>query len=331
MSFQNPVALFALLLIPLLVLAYLYLQRRRHRFTVRFTNLDLLANLVDEEPGWRRHVPPVLFMIALASAIVGLARPEARVVTALEEATIVLTTDTSGSMGAFDVQPSRLTAAQDAANLLLDQLPPEVRVALVQFSTEARVLAPATRDRELLRAGLDSLRAEGRTALGDALAFSVEVGVNATRDDFGRDDAEAEGTAGAIPVSILLLSDGANTAGVHEPLAAARMAADLGIPIFAVALGTPEGTVRIVDVLGNVEVISVPPDRETLMQIAEQTGGQFFDAPTAEDLKNVYQEIGSRVGYETEVRDLSYLFAGQAGLLMLAGAAFSAFWFNRFP
>ena len=326
MSFQNPAALFALLLIPLLVLAYVYLQRRRHRFTVRFTNLDLLANLVDEEPGWRRHVPPVLFMIALASAIVGLARPEARVVTALEEATIVLTTDTSGSMGAFDVQPSRLTAAQDAANLLLDQLPPEVRVALVQFSTEARVLAPATRDRELLRAGLDSLRAEGRTALGDALAFSVEVGVNATQDD-----AEAAETSGAIPVSILLLSDGANTAGIHEPLAAAQMAADLGIPIFAVALGTPEGTVRIVDVLGNVEVISVPPDRETLMRIAEQTGGQFFDAPTAEDLKNVYQEIGSRVGYETEVRDLSYLFAGQAGLLMLAGAAFSAFWFNRFP
>lgn len=331
MSFQWPAALLALLLIPLLVVVYIYLQRRRHRYTVRFTNVDLLANLVADTPGWRRHIPPTLFLIALASAIVGLARPEARIVTALEEATIVLTTDTSGSMGAFDVQPSRLTAAQDAANLLLDQLPPEMRVALVQFSTEARVLAPATRDRELLRAALGSLRAEGRTALGDALAFSVEVGVNATQDVAEAAESPNQQASGAIPVSILLLSDGANTAGVHEPLAAAQMAADLGIPIFAVALGTPEGTVRIVDVLGNVQEISVPPDRETLMRIAEQTGGQFFDAPTAEDLKNVYQEIGSRVGYETEVRDLSYLFAGQAGLLMLAGAAFSAFWFNRFP
>lgn len=323
MSFQFPVALFALALIPLLVLAYISLQRRRHRYAVRFTNLDLLANLVDQQPGWRRHIPPVLFLAALTAAIVGLARPEARITTAREEATIVLTTDTSGSMGAFDVQPSRLTAAQDAATLLLEQLPPDIRVALVQFSTEARVLSPATRDRELLLGALSSLRAEGRTALGDAIAFSVEVGVNATQ---GGGDKE-----GPLPVSILLLSDGANTAGVREPLEAAALAADLGIPIFAVALGTPEGTVRIVDVLGNVETISVPPDRETLMRIAEQTGGQFFDAPTAEDLENVYLEIGSRVGYETETRDLSHLFAGQAGLLMLAGAAFSAFWFNRFP
>lgn len=320
-----PTALLALVLLPALAFAYVILQRRRHRFAVRFTNLDLLANLVDQQPGWRRHVPPALFLAALAAAIIGLARPEATITTARQQATIVLTTDTSGSMGAFDVQPSRLTAAQEAAGLLLDQLPEDIQVALVQFSTEARVLSPATTDRELLREALSSLRAEGRTALGDALAFSVEVGLEATQS------TENAGSEGPAPVSILLLSDGANTAGVQEPLAAAALAADLGIPIYAVALGTLEGTVRIVDVMGNVEVISVPPDRETLMRIAEQTGGQFFDAPTAEDLQKVYAEIGSRVGFETEVRDLSYLFAGQAGLLMLAGAALSAFWFNRFP
>jgi Ca-activated chloride channel family protein len=322
MNFRLPAALFALLLIPILVWIYIRLQRRRHRYAVRFTNLDLLANLVDAQPGWRRHLPPALFLAALAASIVGVARPEATITTAREQATIVLTTDTSGSMGAFDVQPSRLTAAQEAATLLLDQLPTDIQVALVQFSTEARVLSPATTDRVLLQEALDSLRAEGRTALGDALAFSVEVGLEATA---------SEGSEGPAPVSILLLSDGANTAGVHEPLVAANMAAELGIPVYAVALGTPAGTVRIVDTLGNVEVISVPPDRATLMRIAEQTGGQFFDAPTAEDLKNVYSEIGSRIGYETEVRDLSYFFAGQAGVLMLAGAAFSAFWFNRFP
>ncbi|CAN5183270.1 VWA domain-containing protein [soil metagenome] len=324
MSFEWPAALGGLVLIPLLLIAYVMLQRRRDKYALRFTNLDLLANLVEQRPGWRRHVPPALFLAALAAAIVGLARPEGTVVTAREEATIVLTTDTSGSMGAFDVQPSRLAAAQSAALLLLEQLPEDTKVALVQFSTEARVLTPATRDRQLLRDSLSTLRADGRTALGDAIAFSVDVGLNA----ISRDEADGEGP---LPVSILLLSDGANTAGFNEPLAAAEMAAKSGIPVFAVALGTPTGTVRVVDVQGNVQVLSVPPDRETLLRIAEVTGGEFFDAPTAEDLKKVYQEIGSRVGYETEVRDLSYLFAGQAGLLMLAGAAFSAFWFNRFP
>ena len=324
MSFEWPAALVGLVLIPLLLIAYVMLQRRRDKYALRFTNLDLLANLVEQRPGWRRHVPPALFLAALAAAIVGLARPEATVVTAREEATIVLTTDTSGSMGAFDVQPSRLAAAQSAALLLLEQLPEDTKVALVQFSTEARVLTPATRDRQLLRDSLSTLRADGRTALGDAIAFSVDVGLNAISSD-------EVGAEGPLPVSILLLSDGANTAGFNEPLAAAEMAAASGIPVFAVALGTPTGTVRVVDVQGNVQVLSVPPDRETLLRIAEVTGGEFFDAPTAEDLKKVYQEIGSRVGYETEVRDLSYLFAGQAGLLMLAGAAFSAFWFNRFP
>ena len=324
MSFQWPGALLALTLIPLLAWGYIALQRRRHRYAVRFTNLNLLSNLVDAQPGWRRHVPPALFLAALAAAILGVARPEATIRTAREQATIVLATDTSGSMGAFDVMPSRLTAAQAAAEQLLEQLPPEIQVALVRFSTQASVVMPATTDREALAAALDSLQPEGRTALGDAIAFAVEVGVGAT--DPG--DGSATGPA---PVSILLLSDGANTDGTYEPLDAAELAAATDIPVFAVALGTPEGTVRVVDVTGKVQVLSVPPDREILARIAERTGGQFFDAPTAEDLQAVYREIGSRVGFETEVRDLSYLFAGQAGVLMLAGAALSALWFNRFP
>ena len=244
MRFEWPAALWALVLIPLLIVGYVLLQRRRDRYAVRFTNLDLLADLVEGQPGWRRYVPPALFLAALAAAIVGLARPEAMVVTAREQATIVLTTDTSGSMGAFDVQPTRLAAAQSAALLLLEQLPENTKVALVQFSSVAQVLAPATRDRELLRAALATLRAEGRTALGDAIAFSVDVGVNAT-------SVEDVAGAGPAPVSILLLSDGANTAGFNEPLAAAEMAAELGIPVFAVALGTPTGTVQVVDVQGN--------------------------------------------------------------------------------
>lgn len=324
MTFQWPVALFGLVLLPLLAWGYLALQRRRHRYAVRFTNLSLLANLVDAQPGWRRHVPPALFFAALTAAILGLARPEAAIRTAREQATIVLATDTSGSMGAFDVMPTRLWAAQAAAEQLLDQLPPEIQVALVRFSTQASVVMPATTDREAMRAALDSLVPEGRTALGDAIAFAVEVGVAAT--DTGKGEA-----TGPAPVSILLLSDGANTDGTYDPLDAADLAAETDIPVFAVALGTPEGTVRVIDVTGNVQVLSVPPDRDTLARIAERTGGQYFDAPTAEDLQAVYREIGSRVGFETEMRDLSYIFAGSAGVLMLAGAALSALWFNRFP
>ena len=325
MTFQWPAALFGLGLLPLLLLGYLLLQRRRHRYAVRFTNLDLLANLVEQTPGWRRHIPPALTLLALSASIVALARPEATVTTARNQATVVLATDTSGSMGAFDVHPSRLFAAQKSALLLIDQLPEEIRVALVQFSTEARVLTPATTDRDLLQDAIGSLRAEGRTALGDAIAFSVETGLSGTQSD---EEALSEGPP---PLSILLLSDGANTDGFYEPLEAAAMAAEYGIPVFAVALGTPEGTVRNVDVLGNVQTVRVPPDRETLKLIAERTGGQYFEAPTAEDLENVYREIGSRVGFDTERRELSYLFAGGAGVLMLAGAALSAFWFNRFP
>ncbi|MGH8924890.1 MAG: VWA domain-containing protein [Acidimicrobiia bacterium] len=325
MSFQWPAALFGLALIPLLLLSYLFLQRRRHRYAVRFTNLDLLANLVEQSPGWRRHIPPVLTLVALAATIIALARPEATITTARNQATVVLATDTSGSMGAFDVYPSRLVAAQKSALLLIDQLPEEIQVALVQFSTEARVLTPATSDHVLLEEAIGSLRAEGRTALGDAIAFSVETGLSGTPSD------EEALTDGPPPLSILLLSDGANTDGRYEPLEAAAIAAEFGIPVFAVALGTPEGTVRNVDVMGNVQTVHVPPDRETLKLIAERTGGQYFEAPTAEELENVYREIGSRVGFVTEVRDLGYLFAGGAGVLILAGAVLSAFWFNRFP
>jgi Ca-activated chloride channel family protein len=323
--FLWPVALSGLALIPLAVLGYILLQRRRHRYAVRFTNLDLLASLVDRAPRWRRHVPPVLFLAALLSLIVGLARPEATFTEARERATVVLTTDTSGSMGASDVGPTRLGAAKSAAELLLDQLPAEIQVALVQFSTEARVLAPATHDRTLLRAALDTLRADGQTALGDAIAFSVEVGLNAIQDEGAPADASYP------PISILLLSDGANSAGRYEPLDAVQIAVDAGIPVFTVALGTPDGIVRLVDVDGNVELVSVPPDRDTLRRIAQQTGGRYFDAPTADGLREVYQEIGSEVGYVQEQQELTYIFAGAAGLFMLVGAGLSAFWFNRFP
>jgi Ca-activated chloride channel family protein len=327
-SFQWPAALYGLAALPLVVAGYLLLQRRRSRYTLAFTNVDLLANLVERTPGWRRHLPPALFLAALAASVIALARPEGVITVPRERATVVLTTDTSGSMGATDVEPTRLGAAKNAANLLLDQLPAEIQVALVTFSTEPRVIAPPTRERELLRAGIDAMWAEGRTALGDAIAVSVDLGLYGARTNTTTPAGEE---SDAPPISVLLLSDGANSTGTLEPLEAVQLAIDSGIPIFTIALGTPQGTVQVIDNTGTLQIVAVPPDRETLKAIAERTGGLFFDAPTAEDLQAVYRQIGSEVGFVEEQQELTFLFTAAAGVLMLVGAGLSALWFNRIP
>ncbi|MGE5596165.1 MAG: VWA domain-containing protein, partial [Hyphomicrobiales bacterium] len=169
MSFAWPAALVALLLVPLAIWAYLAVQRRRARYAVRFTNLDLLANVVDEEPGWRRHLPAALYIAALAALLLALARPEVSVAVPKEQATVILVTDVSGSMNAKDVEPTRLAAAQQAAGVLVDELPEGFRVALVTFSTGVQTRVLPTTDREAVRSALEQLRANGGTAMGEAL------------------------------------------------------------------------------------------------------------------------------------------------------------------
>jgi Ca-activated chloride channel homolog len=320
MSFATPLVLWGLLLIPLGLVAYWLVQRRRIKYAARFTNLDLLANVVDATPGRRRHVPAMLALAALAALIVAMARPQAVVAVPRDDATVVLTMDGSASMNATDVPPTRLEAAKAAASKFLDSLPERFRVGLVSFSNATRVLEEPTDDREAVRTSLESIQGEVGTAIGDAIRDSIAL---APRDEKGdRSDKHL--------FAVLLLSDGANSAGVN-PLDVLDEAKEAGVPIYTIALGTDAGTVQIPNEYGEMQTVSVPPDPETLRRIAEETGGRFFEAPTEADLKAVYEEIGSQVSYEDEERELTAAFAGAGAVFLLIGASLSALWFGRIP
>jgi Ca-activated chloride channel family protein len=265
-----------------------------------------------------------------------------------EEATIILTMDVSGSMMATDVSPTRLAAAQQAANDFVDQLPTGVKVGLVAFSTAPRVVVAPTTDRAAIHQGITDLRARGGTALGDAITTSLEAagldlsGVNPAATPSADPSAPASpapsapasgdpGTTEAPVIATVLLSDGANSTGQMEPLPAAEQAAALGVPIYTIALGTADGVVSVPDNQGQMHTLNVPPDTETLAAIAETTGGRAFEAPTATDLAQIYDSLGSRIGYTTEEQEVTQLFAAAGLLLVVTGAGLAAHWFNRFP
>lgn len=342
MTFAVPELLLGLLLVPFAILVYVLVQRRRTRYAVRFTNVDLLANIAPRTPRWRRHVPAALYLAAIGALALAMARPSAMVSIPREEATVMLAMDVSRSMLATDVEPSRLEAARVAAGTFLDQLPEAFQVGLVAFSGEARVILPPTDDRAAVRRALDTLRADGGTALGDAIMLSL----NATADARTASATTPGPSATPLPVpgtdttpetgepplvATVLLSDGANSAGDTEPLEAADEAAAAGMPVYTIALGTADGVVDVRNPLGGTERIRVPPDTDTLTRIAELTSARFFEAPSAEQLAEIYESLGSRVGVTQEEQEVTWWFAAAALLLVVSGAGLAALWFNRFP
>jgi Ca-activated chloride channel homolog len=321
MTFASPFILWGLLLIPVALLAYWLVQRRRIKYAARFTNLDLLANVVDASPGRRRHLPAALVLASLAALIVAMARPQAVVAVPRNDATVVLTMDNSASMTATDVAPSRLDAAKSAASTFLDVVPDRFKVGLVSFSSAVRVREEPTEDREVVRSSLQSIQGEVGTALGDAILASVRLAPQ----------EQKEQQAGDKPLfAVLLLSDGANSTG-SDPLAVVDEAKKAGIPIYTIALGTDAGQVEITDQYGQTQTYDVPPDRETLKAVAKETGGRYFEAPTKADLEAVYKEIGSQVSFENEQRELTAAFAAGGAVFLLLGASLSALWFGRIP
>jgi len=350
-TFADPILLLGLLVVPAALVLYRVVQVRRSRYAVRFTNVDLLGNLVPRTPAWRRHLPPALYVVAMAALVLALARPSMAVQVPREEATIILTMDVSGSMTATDVSPSRLAAAQQAANDFVDQLPAGIKVGLVAFSTSPRTVVRPTTDRAVIRQGIANLRARGGTALGDAIITSLEAAgldpsgsiANPAPTSSTSPSASADPSAGvsAAPsgnpstkapvIATVLLSDGANSTGDVEPIPAAEHAAALGVPVYTIALGTAEGVVTVPDDAGRLHTVDVPPDTETLAAIAETTGGRAFQAPTARDLAEIYQSLGSRIGYTTEEREVTQWFAAAGLLLVTTGAGLASHWFNRFP
>ena len=254
----------------------------------------------------------------------------------------MLAMDTSRSMLATDVAPDRMTAAKASAAAFIDGLPAGFRVGLVAFSTEARLIVAPTTDRGQLQAALNGLRADGGTALGDAIALSVEA-ADLAPGTTGRPAAapqspgapspspDSAGDQGAPLVATVLLSDGKASTGLLEPLDAASDAAARGVPVYTIALGTASGTVDVQDGNGRTQTLRVPPDTATLEAIAEDTGARFFEAPTSEDLAAIYQGLGSRVGSTMEEQEVTQWFAAGALLMVMAGAGLAAFWFNRIP
>ena len=321
-SFLWPLMLWALLLVPVAVVAYASLGRRRARTVARFANLALLPTIAPRTPGWRRHVPAAFYLAALAGLLLSLARPQAVMAVPREQATLVLVMDTSISMIATDVQPNRFSAANTAAKRFLDALPTAYRVSLVSFSGNAQLVTAPTADRSVVRAALDSLRPAGGTAMGDALELARGVVQSVANAEKIPDHEE-------IPAAVLLLSDGAQTAGQAQPLDVARRIAQLGVPVYTIALGTQNGIIDSPDNPGTP--FPVPPDEPTLRQIARVTEGQFFSAPSAADLQAVYDNIGSRVGVRHEPREITSAFAAAGAVLVALGGACALVFFNRFP
>lgn len=308
MNFGSPAVLLALFAIPAIIGIYALAQRRRRRYAVRFTAVPVLASVMAAGgvSRWRRHLPAALLLAALATLLVALAKPQTTVAVPVEKASVMLVTDQSGSMRADDVAPSRLAAAQQAARDFLGKVPKELQVGAVSFSDVPQSVSPPTTDREDVRSLIDGLNADGGTAAGDALQSALDA-----LDDAG------VGGKGRPPAAIILLSDGATTTGV-DPVEVAREAGKRDIPIYTVALGTPDGTVPG----GFGGSIPVPPDPETLREISKASGGTAYTANDADQLSGVYENLGSRLGTKQEEREITAVFAG-GGLILLLGAAFA--------
>jgi Ca-activated chloride channel homolog len=356
MSFQNPVFLLALLTVPLAIGLYVLAERRRMRYAVRFSNMDVLASVAGGS-AWRRYVPPVLALLALAALCLGVARPERNTLVPEERATVILVIDDSLSMQARDVRPTRLEAAKAALRTFLDRAPDRLRIGLIVFSGEAQVAAPPTTDHGIVRESVGEIglfTGFGGTAIGDALKAAVELAEQAVPEL-----AEEEGPGQTIAyyaqaaeeknklVSILFLSDGSQTRGTLQPLEGAQLAADAGVPVYTIALGTPEGVLRgdfgpgfgspgtpgtpgTPPGFGERE-IPVPPDPITLSEIAELTGGEFSEAKDAETLQSAYEQLGSSLGRKPgKLEVTSWFVAAGAAFLLLAGLL-SAAWSPRLP
>jgi len=323
MSFTWPLVLVALAAIPVLVAVYVDRDRRRVASQAAFGNPDLLPNVVDREPGRLRYLPPLIMLAALVFLIVGVARPHATVSVPREEATIILALDVSRSMKAKDVEPTRLDAARIAAKTFLDEVPEKFRVGVVSFATRAAVGVAPTEDRELVATALDTLTPGEGTAIGDAVALSLRVG----QPQRAEGDEEVE----PPPRAIVVISDGARDGGQVEPAEAARQAKAQNVPVHTVLVGTADGVVEEELTGGFRRIIRVPPNPETLEQVAATSGGTFFAAPDAEGLDEVYEELGSRLGTREQNREMTDVFAAIAVALLLIAATISVFLFRRVP
>lgn len=316
MSFISPLRL--LLFLPVLALLGFYLVQaiRRSQYAVRFTDLSLLASVAPRRPAWwKRHIPAALLLLSLLAMVISLGRPTATERVPRERATVVMAIDVSNSMDADDVSPTRLDAAKDGAQAFVDQLPRRLNLGLVAFDGSASVLVSPTTDREAVRSAIDTLQLGPGTAIGDAVAASLDS-IAAVPGEPGQPPA---------PGRIVLLSDGETTRGLPNNTAAQEALAK-NVPVSTIAYGTQEGEVTI-----QGRTIGVPVNKQALEQLADQTKGASYSAETGDELKDVYSDIGSSIGYDERKVEIGRWFVGAALLLGLVSAALSVLWSSKLP
>ena len=351
MNFVWPKMLWLLAMLPLLVLLYLWVLKRKRKTTVRLASVSIARLAAGARPGWRRHVPPLLLLLAMATLLLAVARPSATLTLPLAERTIILAMDVSGSMRAEDVKPNRLVASQEAAKAFVNNLPREVRVGVVSFAGTAAVVQAPTDSREDVLKAIDRFQLQRGTATGSGVILSlatlfpddgIEIQhVTGQRNFPGNSGNSGNSSSNSIakkeprsftPVqpgsyssaAIIMLTDGQRTTG-PDPLDAAKMAAERGIRVYTVGIGTTSG--EIIGFEG--WSMRVRLDEETLKNISVLTHGEYFYAGTAEDLKKVYESLSSRMVVERKETEITALFAALGALLAALAAGLSLWWFGR--
>ncbi len=343
-TFMWPTLLWLLLALPLLVLAYFWLMRRKKKMALRFASLSIVREAMGTGPSIRRHIPPFLFLLAVAAMLLAASRPFAVVVLPSQQETIMLAMDVSGSMRATDVAPSRIVAAQNAAKAFLAALPRDVKVGIVAFAGSAQVAQIPTLNREDLVSAIDRFQLQRATAIGNGIVLSLatlfpDAGIDLSAMQFGQrqkgvsiDQPVKEAKQPFVPdapgsytsAAIILLTDGQRTTGV-DSMEAAKMAADRGVRVYTVGIGTVTG-----ETIGfEGWSMRVKLDEETLKAIANKTQADYFYAGTAADLKKVYETLSSRLTMEKKETEISGLLALLAAALAIVSAGLSMLWFNR--
>ncbi len=340
MSFIWPDMLWGLLLVPLLVAGYVWLLKRRKKTALRFANLSLVKEAMGKSNAWRRHLPPALLLLAITALLLAAARPAAVITLPLQEKTIVLAIDVSGSMRATDVKPNRIVAAQEAAKTFVAELPRSVRVAVVSFAGTAAVVQAPTLSRDDVYAAIDRFQLQRGTATGSGIVLSLatifpDAGIDLAQITGQRNMPPSPNDKPKVPfepvepgsygsAAIIMLTDGQRTTG-PDPLDAAKMASERGVRVYTVGVGTKEG-----ETIGfEGWSMRVRLDEDTLKNIADRTRADYFYAGTAEDLKKVYQSLSSRLVVEKKETEISALFAALGALLVVAAAGLSVWWFGR--
>jgi Ca-activated chloride channel family protein len=345
MSFIWPSALLLLIVVAGLAVLYVLAQRRRNRYALRYANLSLVREAIGKGPGWRRHVPPALFILSLAFMAIAVARPQAVVAVPSQEGTVILAIDVSGSMLAEDMKPNRMEAAKAAARAFVDKQSESVKIGVVSFSGDASIVQSPTTDKTLVIAAINRLRPQRATAIGRAILISLDAIFEGSEDDLPSSILQQQGQPGAsaaprptatpLPAylqgqhaaaSIVLLSDGQNNQ-FPPPLDVVDQAISRGVRIYTIGVGSANGA--IVRLQGRA--VRTALDETTLKRVAELTDGEYFNASTESDLRKVYENLTTELVIRNEKTELTAYATLAAAVLAVFAGAFSLLWFNRLP